>query len=873
MKKKIALFLSFLIMLSGLSVNLSAEKSGGESNTLLTGEAILTIEGTAEEPSFDYKSADDLIKEMKLVCENENYSLYLHTQNLSIAVLDKKSGVFHCSNPYNAKSDPYYNGAIAERLDSQLVINYVDPENVPQVIFSSTECAALGQYSVKTFENGARVDYSIGEEIPQPLYPKVISEEYYKEIMSKLSESDAYIIENYYTRNDISEISDENRVKELIASYPLLKSEVLYIVPAELSQREQSVLTDTFAKLGYTREQYKADSEKYSFEEDLNFHPNFKLSLEYILTDEGLKVNIPYGSISYDSNNFKLLGIDVLPYFVSDKPGNGNGYIFIPDGSGSIIDINQTGANRTPVITGTVYGEDQSNIPDDFISDTKQYYLPVYGVVKNDGSGIFTIIESGSEVSAITTRLGAPNSRYFCAYNSFTYASNMAVTIDQKTASMGSARTVYLFDTNLFNTDFTLSYYFLSGNSANYSAMAALYRDKLTESGAEDNPDKSDTKFVLNTVGTALYDNTFLGFKYKSQAEFTTYAQNLEILDYLSENGIKDAVLLLSGWQKNGLDASLNKKIKTSSALGGKKELKKLLSECQNRSVPVYLEQDVVYTANNTLFDSFNKKRDTAKRLDLTYSGIPSLDLNTRKIDTSNFTITPSKYAKLLKGFFKSSKSYRVNSVDLAGFGTYLNSDFNSKKNTTNRVQAKNYITDILKEYSEEYSLSVKGANSYVLPYVSYVREIPMRNSALIGETASVPFLQLVLSGKVFYSGEPVNLSEEPMREVLGCIETATSPAFILAYDNIELLKLTDFNYLYACGFENLKKRAVEYYNYIYDALKGTDGSRLVKHEMLSSDVSLSYFENGSVICVNKSSTDYKYNGKTVPALGYLNLK
>lgn len=870
MKKIIALLMTFFVMLSGLSVSIGAEQNKTYEKSFLEGEVINTITGTAVEPSFDYASPEAMLDDMQLISDNDNFSLYFHTSNLAIGVLDKKTGKIHFSNPYNAKTDPYYTGAIAQRLDSQVIVNYVDPENVPQVIFSSTDSVALGQYSINIFKNGVRVDYSIGEEFEQPLFPKVISEKYYKEVAGKISESDVYLLEVYYSRIDISEITDENRKRELTDMYPLLKSEVLYITPSEMSQREQLSLTDIFKQVGYTREQYNSDSEKYNFEKDINMHPNFKVSVEYALTDEGLTVNVPYNSISFDSENFELQSIDIMPYFISDKPGNGTAYLFIPDGSGAIIDINQTQENRSAVISENVYGDDQSNVPEDYSNDTKQYYLPVYGVVKNDGTGIFSVIESGSEVSVITSMLGAPNSLYYCAFNSFTYASNISVVKDTKKSSMHSAQNVYLFDDNLINTDFTVSYYFLSGDKANYSGMAEIYRSKLTEEGIEDVKNINDTKFVLNSIGTALYDNSFLGFNFKSEAELTTYLQNLEILDYFAEKGISNSLLLLSGWQKNGLDTSLYNKIKTSSALGGKKDFKKLIEECNERSTPFYVEYDALFASNDTLFDSYNKKRDTAKRLDTEYSGLLSLDFDTRIIDISDFTVTPSKYSKLINGFIKSSKSYSLTNIDLAGMGTYLNSDFTTKKNNTNRVQSKEYIIDILSKYSEDINISVQGANAYVLPYVDQVRDIPMENSSLIGETASVPFLQMVLSGKVFYSSEAINLSEEPMRQALSCIESGTSPSFTLAYDNIELLKLTNFNYFYACSFDTLKEQVAEYYNYIDGALKTTQGSAFIKHETVSENVTLSHFANGTVISVNKGNKDYVINGKTVPAMGYL---
>ena len=80
MKKKIALLMALLVMISGLSINIGAEKTDAKkSSSLLTGQEIATIEGTASEPSFNYESEQAMVADMQLISDNANYSLYLHT--------------------------------------------------------------------------------------------------------------------------------------------------------------------------------------------------------------------------------------------------------------------------------------------------------------------------------------------------------------------------------------------------------------------------------------------------------------------------------------------------------------------------------------------------------------------------------------------------------------------------------------------------------------------------------------------------------------------------------------------------------------------------------------------------------------------------
>lgn len=90
----------------------------------------------------------------------------------------------------------------------------------------------------------------------------------------------------------------------------------------------------------------RQDSEKLNIreEEETTYSPNFKLTLEYTLTDEGLEVTIPNASIQYDKKHFTLISIQLLEYFGADKPGDASdGYVFLPDGSGSAVVHEQSG--------------------------------------------------------------------------------------------------------------------------------------------------------------------------------------------------------------------------------------------------------------------------------------------------------------------------------------------------------------------------------------------------------------------------------------------------------------------------------------------------------------------------------------------------
>ena len=201
-------------------------------------------------------------------------------------------------------------------------------------------------------------------------------------------------------------------------------------------------------------------------------------------------------------------------------------------------------------------------------------------------------------------------------------------------------------------------------------------------------------------------------------------------------------------------------------------------------------------------------------------------------------------------------------------FNVNLNSDF-SQKEPINREQTAARLAQLLGAQKDRLKLSFDGANAYVLPYAAAVTDLGMTHSGYAGETAAVPFVQMVLSGSVAYSSAPINLKADKQTELLRCIASGTSPTYLLAYKNVDRLKQSAYSYYYAVDFEYLRERALEGYTYVADALAAAEGSRLVAHEVLADGVTVSTFENGAEIAVNCNRTAYAQGAIRVEAQSY----
>ena len=827
------------------------------------GELVSEDEGNTTVTPLTFSDENEMLASMTKACENGKYELYYSLDNMTVALKETKSGQVMFSNPYNAAKDTNHSGVIGQKLDSQIVISYLEKETKIVDLYSSTECAEKGQYRVKTYENALGFDLTFGETEEAGVLTRAFSKESYRELCKKISEDQKELLELYYTFYKASELKESN----FFTLYPDAEKQDLYFCDMELSERDIRKVNTALEEAGYTREMAAAEAEKLGLGKSSESKPYCKLTVNYVLTDNGVTVHIPNKSVSYNPE-FPLLRISVLPYFGADEASSdATGYLFVPDGCGTVIAMNREVENRRIIMTGKVYGKNASGLPKKTAEErVEQYYLPVFGTVRNNGTAIFGIITGGDANAEITSLLGRPNGNYYTVNPEFVVADYEQYTRVSVVQNAWSNKNMYLYDKNTAEDDFNIRYYFLSGGEANYSSMARVYREYLFGKEEQDL-----TRAVLNleTVGAALTKKNVLGFSYDAEAVFTTYEDNVEILTALKENNAGNVSLLLKGWQKNGLDTAVSDTIRVSSALGGKKGLKALADYCRKEKIALSLINELSFVGKDEPFDGFKPKNDAARTLELQYAKKASLSPDTMLYDEGKYVVKPSSYHRYLTGLIEKADRYGADCFNLGALGCYLNADY-TKNESVNRSQALRYIKETLEKNSGKANLSFEKGNAYVLPYATAITDISTGNSGLPGETAAVPFLQMVLGGQVSCSSEPVNLADDTREVLLACVEGGTAPTFLLSAQNTAQLKSTAYTAYYSIDYEILKKTLLESYEYVNKVVTATQGGAVTRHEMLTDGVTVSTYRNGTRVYVNKSDRDYVTDdGITVKAKDY----
>lgn len=137
---------------------------------------------------------------------------------------------------------------------------------------------------------------------------------------------------------------------------------------------------------------------------------------------------------------------------------------------------------------------------------------------------------------------------------------------------------------------------------------------------------------------------------------------------------------------------------------------------------------------------------------------------------------------------------------------------------------------------------------------------------------ATIPFKQLVMNGLIDYTTEDVNLSSRNASYfVLQAAELGAYPKFILTHKNVDVLKNTDFSYLYSAQFELLENEIREIYEECAALRSRIGTSEITGHRVVEEGVYETSYAGGAVVLVNYNLYDVTLSdGSVLEAESYL---
>ncbi|HHV96860.1 MAG TPA: hypothetical protein GXX37_10385 [Clostridiaceae bacterium] len=839
MKPNVKLVIALLLIISTicyLNIGVLADNSGGAANV-----------------------SSSVPDKMKLVAENQYLMLYMDFDTTEIAVKDKRTGAVFYSNPPDRQSDSIANAENKMRLGSQLALSYYNSKGQPGSMDNANDCIKANQFTISEIENGVKVLYDIGiKKIDINSLPKVISKERFESlILSKVEdEEDRQFLLTKYQLVSLNDAKSEEEKQNLINTYVNIKNTDLYVLDKYIYVYEIPAVYRILAEAGYTQEDLIFDNTENEIIAEVVLTPKFIIPIEYTLEGENLIVRIPCSEIHYE-REFPLTTVRVLEYFGAAKMSD-NGYIFIPDGSGALINLNNP--NKVGMsYKAPVYGFDSSIRQKEKVQIAYQAYLPVFGL-KKDNSAFFAIIEEGDAMASIGASIGGVLNSYSSVYSEFTVLPWTEVSFGRET----EVDKIKVYQKRPYQKDIVIRFAFLHGEKAGYIGMAEYYRNYLIEKGmlGKKIEPKSNIPFNLELIGAIYRHKSILGIPRKVLEPLTTFEQASQIITELSEDGIDNINLKFSGWFNGGIDHVFPTNINIEGKLGGKKGFNKLVDTIKTLDGKFYPDVSFMYMYRVPFL--FSIKENSARYLSKDSVKLKNFNIaNFQPVrgEEGWYLLSPSKLDYYVSNFINKYKNYGIGNISLRVMGEVLYSDFN-ERNLVDRQEAKEIVMQQGEKFQRNgINLMVNGCNAYMLPYVDNIVNMPLTDSKFIIADESIPFYQIVVHGFIEYSGEPVNLAGDYIENILKTVETGACLYFTWIHAESSILKDTAYRDLYSVNYKDWYDIAIDLYEKINLALRDVQDQMIIGHEKIGDKVYRTIYENGKEIVVNYGDKPFYTKG------------
>lgn len=317
----------------------------------------------------------------------------------------------------------------------------------------------------------------------------------------------------------------------------------------------------------YTFSMMFAQEAKCGYKDTSLQKPVFRCALEYTFNSDGsLSVCLPANSITFDDTAYILKSIVPLQYFGAGNV-NSDGYVFYPDGSGTVVDFDDVAVASNAEIKANVFGNDYAYVSkiDDIEGNLHraQVTMPVFGIVNEVNApeavkllygketvtnGYFAILEEGATLASTIQVEKKPGNSAIGAYA--TYSPYPYDEFDMSgSIATGSKNTYMLASKVRYTGSYVTRYVMLSDEAlgqkmygenayyaASYSGMAAYYRDYLKDNGTISQLEITNENLPLYIEALGAMDITskFLSFPVTESIPLTSFANVSQIFEELS---------------------------------------------------------------------------------------------------------------------------------------------------------------------------------------------------------------------------------------------------------------------------------------------------------------------------------------------------
>lgn len=594
---------------------------------------------------------------------------------------------------------------------------------------------------------------------------------------------------------------------------------------------------------------------------------SIRMVIDFVLRADSVAITIDPKLIQ-EGSDYRVVSARIASFWCSNINDTKEAYLFYPSGSGAIVS-NESLSSAGSVVEGQVYGFDPVMTRDNYDTIEKDIRIPVFGAV-NGNTATCAIVEDNAEAAVIGCKVGAESIGHTGVYARFqlrSYSDNYIQAMNNK------KKLQQVYADSLGENPMTIGYYPLTGDKANYSGMAEIYKNFLVRQGALIKSTVDESPLSVSFVGGVMIDKSFFGIPYKELLAATTISDAKEILtDLSSKTGSKISAKLL-GFGATGIDYdSYAGGMKINKNLGSLKELAALNNFTADNNIDLYYDFDLIKLKNSsagystffdTAYSSLNKVANVYKYNAATrsYNTDTSYNLLAREFLTGGAE-------KVLKKISK----WELSGISLESLTAVAYSDHSTQ--TTEYFVKGNMskdVVEIMNKFNDKYKVAAYEANAYAAAAADIIYDTPTTSSREKIFEGDVPFYQMVFKGYVPMSSESINLAINDKTHLLKTVESGIGLNYTLIanYYN-EFIDYQGY-YFFASQYTDISKDMIDTVNSLMDYYKSINGAEITSHTILVSGFRETVFSNGVKVYVNYTDANITApNGITVEAGGYV---
>lgn len=800
-------------------------------------------------------TADDVgIERMRKVAEDADLELYFNDKTTDVAVKTKSSGEVWYSNPPER-----FAGHNAEQISPQLELtSYVSGESL-KVWNNFTDAVQYKQFEAEDIDNGIEVTYLFGKLSTPNLAPPALTEQRMQELSGMWGEDENRLISRLYSRMELANLKSEQQKNDLKAKFSLLADEqqVIYTRKARLTKLESDKLEAALQSAGYTAEDRDADIATVGYTEEESSKTHISLPVQYVLDHGAFVARVMMDEVMTTAD-VKLFDVSVLKYFGA-APAGAEGFALLPDGSGGMMQFDKLKSPLLPAYAERVYGKDFGVLDPVQEAGKHNVFIPVYGV-SNGKAGFIGVVEEGDVYAEIRADAARQEGGYSYVYPAFRLLELQKGSIDEAPESE-----VNLYAPFAVRDTLSVRFLFLDQGKSGYADMANAYKTYLVQQGTLPAADNSHAAvpLVSNMIGAIDDIASIAGIPSEIIKPLTTFQQAKQHIEALiHETPHNELIVTYSAWRKGGAKHYIEQDADAEPKLGGSRGLQQLQKFAVDQQIRLFMDADFQYVYRDKFFDGFSSSSDAAKHIsgELAYKPNYSIAHYNMTDRLSGYMLNPGKVAEVVESFIADAAKLHIDAIALTSMGTDLYSSFPSAGYVT-RARAMEEIVKSAQQIRDAgITIASRGANQYILPYSDYVFGIPMQTNPHPLIDRSVPFLQIVLSGRVKYTTEPVNYEPDMEFITLKAIETGSALYFDSIAASNEATKETEYSYLYAVNFDHIVGEVLEANRQVTEALEPVYGLEIIDHRQIDPGVYITTYADGTSMIVN-----YNYEDRSTP--------